>query len=202
MDTLHPAGPNPSVFVIVAVYLVVTLTVGYVVRRTTKTSEQFLHGGRALPTWVTSIAFVAANCGALEIVGLVAASAKYGALALHFYWLGAIPAMIFLSLFMMPIYANGRALTVPEFLRLRYGARTQLLNALSLMIMMGFISGISLYAIASVLRVFLGWGFIQTVILTSVFVFFYVSLGGLKATIYNEVLQLGLTILGLAPLSY
>lgn len=176
--------------------------IGYVVHRKAKTSAQFLHGGRALPAWVTSIAFVAANCGALEIVGLVAASAKYGALALHFYWIGAIPAMVFLSLFMMPIYANGKARTVPEFLRLRYGARTQLLNALSLLLMMGFISGISLYAIASVLEVFLGWSFLKTVLLTSIVVFSYVSLGGLTATIYNEVLQLGITIMGLAPLSY
>ena len=202
MDTLHPAGPNPSVFVIVAVYLVVTLTVGYVVRRTTKTSSQFLHGGHALPAVVTSISFLAANCGALDIVGLVAASAKYGALALHFYWIGAIPAMVVLALFMMPIYARSKALTVPEFLRLRFGERTHLLNVVSLGIMMGAVAGISLYAISSVLRVFLGWGFLQTVAVTSVVVFCYVSLGGLKATIYNEVLQLAVTIAGLVPLSY
>jgi solute:Na+ symporter, SSS family len=199
---LRPAALSVSTFVIVAVYLLLTVTIGYIVRRSTKTSTQFLHGGRTLPAWVTSIAFLAANCGALEIVGLVAASAKYGALALHFYWTGAIPAMVFLSLFMMPIYANSKALTVPEFLRLRYGARTQVLNAASLATMMGFISGISLYAIASVLRVFLGWNFLQTVALTSVVVFCYVALGGLKATIYNEVLQLAITIAGLVPLTY
>jgi SSS family solute:Na+ symporter len=197
-----PAGLSVLTVVIVAMYLCLTVTVGYVVRRNTKTSAQFLHGGRSLPTWVTSIAFLAANCGALEIVGLVAASAKYGALALHFYWIGAIPAMVFLSLFMMPIYANSKALTVPEFLRLRYGTRTQLLNAVSLAMMMGFIAGISLYAIASVLQVFLGWRFVQTVALTAVVVFCYVSLGGLKATIYNEVLQLAISIAGLVPLSY
>ncbi len=199
---MHPAGAGVLTAFIVVVYLSLTVTVGYIVRRNTITSDDFLHGGRTLPAWVTSVAFLAANCGALEIVGLVAASAKYGALALHFYWIGAIPAMVFLALFMMPIYANSKALTVPEFLRLRYGARTQLLNALSLAMMMGFISGISLYAIASVLRVFLGWGFIQTVGLTAFVAFCYVSLGGLKATIYNEVLQLAITIAGLIPLSY
>ncbi len=179
-----------------------TLVIGYVSRRSSGTSAQFLHAGRMLPTAVTSIAFLAANCGALEIVGIVAASAKYGALALHFYWIGAIPAMVFLALFMMPIYAQSRALTVPEFLRLRYDERTQILNAVSLAVMMGFISGISLYAIASVMRVFLGWNFPETVALTTVVIFGYVALGGLKATIYNEILQVGITVAGLIPLSY
>jgi SSS family solute:Na+ symporter len=193
---------NPVTFSIVGLYLLATLVIGYISRRTAGTSEQFLHAGRMLPTAVTSIAFLAANCGALEIVGIVAASAKYGALALHFYWIGAIPAMVFLALFMMPIYAHSRALTVPEFLRFRYDHRTQVLNAVSLAVMMGFISGISLYAIASVMRVFLGWSFPQTVALTTLVIFVYVSLGGLKATIYNEILQLGVTVVGLIPMAY
>jgi solute:Na+ symporter, SSS family len=199
---VSPPGLSVSTVAIITVYLLLTVAVGYVVQRRTRTSKQFLHGGRSLPAWVTSIAFLAANCGALEIVGLVAASAKYGALALHFYWIGAIPAMVFLALFMMPIYASGRALTVPEFLRLRYGPRVQVLNVVSLVMMMGLISGISLYAIAAVLRVFLGWGFLETIALTSIVVFCYVSMGGLRATIYNEVLQLTITIVGLVPLSY
>lgn len=193
---------NPVTFSIVGVYLLATLVIGYFSRKTAGTSAQFLHAGRMLPTAVTSIAFLAANCGALEIVGIVAASAKYGALALHFYWIGAIPAMVFLALFMMPIYAHSKALTVPEFLRFRYDQRTQVLNAVSLAVMMGFISGISLYAIASVMRVFLGWSFPQTVALTTLVIFIYVSLGGLKATIYNEILQLGVTVVGLIPMAY
>jgi transporter, SSS family len=198
---IFPAD-NPVTFSIVGFYLAATLIVGYVSRRGAGTSAQFLHAGRMLPTAVTSIAFLAANCGALEIVGLVAASAKYGALALHFYWIGAIPAMVFLALFMMPIYTQSGALTVPEFLRFRYDERTQILNAVSLGVMMGFISGISLYAIAAVTRVFLGWSFPETVALTSLVIFAYVSLGGLKATIYNEILQLSVTVAGLIPMSY
>jgi SSS family solute:Na+ symporter len=199
---LTSPAANPITFFIVGLYLAATLVVGFLSRRSSGTSAQFLHAGRTLPTAVTSIAFLAANCGALEIVGIVAASAKYGALALHFYWIGAIPAMVFLALFMMPIYAQSKALTVPEFLRLRYSDGTHILNAVSLAVMMGFVSGISLYAIATVMRVFLGWNFPETVALTTLVILGYVALGGLKATIYNEILQLGITIVGLIPLSY
>ncbi len=196
------AAIRPLTLTMVAIYLLATLAVGYLFRGSAEASAQFLHARRTLPTAITAIAFLAANCGALEILGLVAASAKYGMLALHFYWIGAIPAMLFLALFMMPIYAESRALTVPEFLRLRYDEKTQILNMIALALMMGFVSGVSLYAISTVLGVFLGWTFPQTVLLTSAVVFCYVSAGGLKATIYNEVLQLAITILGLAPLAY
>jgi SSS family solute:Na+ symporter len=175
---------------------------GYIFRKRSGTASQFLHAGRMLPTIVTSIAFLAANCGALEIMGLAAASAKYGALALHFYWIGAIPAMVFLAIFMMPVYAQSTALTLPEFLRLRYSESTQMLVAISLIVMMGFISGISLYAIASLLTVFLGWSFLETIALVLTVTACYVSLGGLKGTIYNEIIQLAITITGLVPLSY
>src|SRR5207245_2134254 len=133
---------------IVCLYVLAMIFVGYIFRRHSRTASQFLHARRTLPTAVTTMAFLAANCGALEIMGLAAASAKYGALALHFYWIGAIPAMIFLAVFMMPVYAQSSALTLPEFLRLRYNNSTQMFVSVSLIVMMGFISGISLYAIA------------------------------------------------------
>jgi SSS family solute:Na+ symporter len=171
-------------------------------RRSSGTASQFLHARHTLPTAVTSLAFLAANVGALEIVGIVAASAKYGAIAIHFYWIGAIPAMVFVALFVMPIYTQSGALTIPEFLRLRYNEATQVLNAISMGIMMGFVSGISLYAAFCILHVFLGWSFLETVGLISPIVFCYISVGGLKATIYNEILQLAITIAGLAPLVY
>jgi SSS family solute:Na+ symporter len=196
------ASHNALALTIVGAYLSVMLITGYVVRRSSGTTSQFLHARHSLPTAITSLAFLAANCGALEIVGLVAASAKYGAIALHFYWIGSIPAMVFVALFVMPIYVQSRALTIPEFLRLRYNEATQVLNAISMGIMMGFVSGISLYATFCVLHVFLGWNFLQTVVLISLIVFCYISLGGLKATIYNEILQLAITIAGLAPLAY
>jgi SSS family solute:Na+ symporter len=146
---------NTLGIMVVVIYLIATVVIGMIARRSARTSSQFLHARRALPTVVTSIAFLAANCGALEIVGIVATSAKYGALALHFYWLGAIPAMLFLALFMMPVYARSGAMTVPDFLRVRYGAPTQIVSALSLAVMMIFVSGISLYAISYVLNLFL-----------------------------------------------
>jgi SSS family solute:Na+ symporter len=195
-------SPNAVTYSIIGIYLVATIVVGAVVRRRSVTSSQFLHASRALPTAVTAIAFLAANCGALEIVGIVAASAKYGAIALHFYWLGAIPAMIFLALFMMPVYARSGAMTVPDFLRVRYGTATHILSAVSLATMMVFVSGISLYAISAMLNLFFGWSFFGIAIVTSSVILCYSMAGGLKATIYNEILQFALTITGLVPLAY
>jgi SSS family solute:Na+ symporter len=199
---LLSTSPNAITSFIIGIYLVATIAVGVLVRRKSTTSAQFLHASRALPTAVTAIAFLAANCGALEIVGIVAASAKYGAIALHFYWLGAIPAMVFLALFMMPVYSRSGAMTVPDFLRVRYGPATHILSALSLALMMVFISGISLYAISSVLNLFFGWSFFGIAIVSSSAILCYSLAGGLKATIYNEILQFALTIAGLLPLTY
>jgi SSS family solute:Na+ symporter len=199
---LIPASPNPVAFLIIGIYLIATITVGYLLRGNAGSSAQFLHARRTLPTAVTAIAFLAVNCGALEIVGIVASTAKYGMLALHFYWIGAIPAMVFLALFMMPIYSRSRAMTVPDFLRIRYNEATQILSAVCLAAMMAFISGISLYAISAVLYTFFGWSFFHIVLVTSAVILWYVLTGGLKATIYNEVLQLALTIAGLVPLAY
>jgi len=194
--------PNTLGLGIVSAYLVATLAIGLLARRSTRTSSQFLHARRALPGIVTAIAFLAANCGALEIVGIVATSAKYGAIALHFYWIGAIPAMLFLALFMMPVYARSGAMTVPDFLRVRYGAPTQILSAVSLAVMMIFVSGISLYAISTVLNSFFGWSFFRVAVISSAVILCYSLSGGLRATIYNEILQFGLTIASLIPLAY
>jgi SSS family solute:Na+ symporter len=198
---LITASPNPIAFLIIGAYLVTTIAVGYIVRKHSASALQFLHARRAFPTAITAIAFLAANCGALEIVGIVAVSAKYGALALHFYWIGAIPAMVFLALFMMPIYAHSGAMTVPDFLRIRYNDATHILSALSLSILMAFISGISLYAISSVLHMFFGWSFFKVVLVSAATVLCYALSGGLRATIYNELLQLTLTVAGLIPLA-
>jgi SSS family solute:Na+ symporter len=193
---------NALGIIVVVTYLIATVVIGMIASRSARTSSQFLHARRALPTLVTSTAFLAANCGALEIVGIVATSAKYGALALHFYWLGAIPAMLFLALFMMPVYARSGAMTVPDFLGVRYGAPTQILSALSLAVMMIFVSGISLYAISSVLNLFFGWSFLTIAFVSSAVILCYSLAGGLRATIYNEILQFALTIAGLIPLAY
>jgi solute:Na+ symporter, SSS family len=197
---LQTFPPNSIDLAIVGTYFAVTIVVGWIFRGKAHSSSEFFHAARSLPVAVTAIAFVAANCGALEIVGIVSASAKYGAETLHFYWIGAIPAMLFLALWMMPIYMRSRALTVPEFLKMRFDESTRLLNITCCAAMMVLVSGISLYAMSQVLRTFLGWSFTQSTLSTAAIVFLYVSLGGLTATIYNEVIQFGLIVLGLLPL--
>lgn len=187
---------------IVAAYFVLIIIIGLVLRKRMVTSSEYFQAGRSLPAIITGIAFVAANSGALEIMGVVSTSAKYGARANQFYWIGAIPAMLFLGLFMMPIYYRSRARSVPEFLKLRYNEPTRALNATSFAVLMVLVSGISLYAMAIILRSFLGWAFGISVVAAAAFVLVYVVLGGLTATIYNEVLQFILIVLGLTPLAY
>lgn len=193
--------PNSIDLIIVATYFAATILVGWLLRGKARSSSEFFHAARSLPPGVTAIAFVAANCGGLEIVGIVSASAKYGAKTLHFYWVGAIPAMLFLALCMLPIYMRSQALTVPEFLRMRFNESTRLLNILCGGVMMVLVSGISLYALSQVLSTFLGWSFTETTFSAAAIVFLYVSLGGLTATIYNEVIQFALIVLGLLPLA-
>lgn len=193
---------NSLDYAIILGYLAAILLVGYRLRKRMVTTTQFFLAGRSLPVLVTGIAFMAANCGALEIMGMVATSAKYGARANHFYWLGAIPAMLFLALFMMPIYYRSRVRSVPEFLKLRYGEPTRAFNALSFATMMILVSGISLYAMAIVLGIVLGWGFTTSVLVAAAVVLVYIVLGGLTASIYNEVLQFVLIVVGLAPLAF
>jgi solute:Na+ symporter, SSS family len=194
--------PNTFAFLIVAVYLSAAIAIGYRLRRQSDIASKFLHARGSLPTAITALAFLAANCGALDIIGIVATSAKYGALALHFYWIGAIPAMLALSLLMMPVYARSGAMTVPDFIRLRYNDATHILCCVLLSVMMVLVSGISLYAISTVLQLFFGWNFSLVAIVAASVVFSYAFTGGLKATIYNEIFQLGLTVAGLAPMAY
>ncbi len=191
-----------ATLVILVPYLVAVVFIGYVVRRNTKDSRSFLHARHSMPASVTSIALLAANCGALEIIGITSASAKYGLAALHFYWIGAVPAMVFLALFMMPIYTKSQALTVPDFLRARYNDATHLFSSCCLAARMALVAGISLYAISAVLHVFLGWTFSRVSVLACSVVLCYTALGGLRATIYTEILQLVLTIAGVLPLTY
>lgn len=199
---MHTLTPNSADLAVISLYFVATILVGWFFRKKAQSSSEFFHAARTLPAAITSIAFLAANCGALEIVGIVSATAKYGAKTLHFYWIGAIPAMLFLALGMMPIYMRSQALTVPEFLKLRFNEATRTLNIICCGVMMILVSGISLYALSQVLRTFLGWSFTQTTLTAAAIVFLYVSLGGLTATMYNEVIQFALIILGLLPLVF
>jgi solute:Na+ symporter, SSS family len=199
LQTIHL---NIADYTIIFGYFALILMIGVALRRRMVSSSEYFQAGRSLPAIVTGIAFVAANSGALEIMGVVSTSAKYGARANHFYWIGAIPAMLFLGLFMMPIYYSSRTRSVPEFLKLRYNEATRVLNAISFAVLMVLVSGISLYAMAVILHSFLGWSFTWSVIIAAAFVLVYVVLGGLTATIYNEVLQFALIVVGLTPMVF
>jgi SSS family solute:Na+ symporter len=182
-------------------YFVFVLGIGWVLKRSVSTSEDFLTSGRSVPVWITSLAFVAANLGALELIGMCASGAKYGIMTCHFYWLGAIPAMVFMGVFMMPFYYGSRARSVPEYLKLRFDEKTRGFNAFSFAIMTVFASGISMYALGLVFQLVLGWSFTASVLLSAAIVLAYTFLGGLTSAIYNEVLQFFLIVAGFAPLA-
>ncbi len=167
-----------------------------------KTSNDFLMSSRSVPLWITSLAFISANLGAQEVIGMAASGAKYGIMTSHFYWLGAIPAMVFLGIFMMPFYYGSRARSVPEYLALRFDDKTRGLNAIAFAVMTIFSSGISLYALALLLKIILGWSFEFSVFLAAGIVLVYTFLGGLTSAVYNEVLQFFLIVLGIAPVVF
>src|SRR5215210_510957 len=146
-------------YAIMAVYFAAVLGVGFAIKRVTRTSTDFFQAGKTLPAWVTGLAFISANLGAQEVIGMGASGAKYGIATSHFYWVGAIPAMVFVGLFMMPFYYGSRARSVPEYLKLRFDEKTRTFNALSFAAMTIFSSGISLYALGLLLGVLLGWDF-------------------------------------------
>lgn len=187
---------------IIGLYFVFVLGIGFFLKRKVKSSNDFLMSGRSIPLWITSMAFISANLGAQEVIGMAASGAKYGIMTSHFYWLGAIPAMVFLGLFMMPFYYGSRARSVPEYLALRFDEKTRGLNAISFAAMTVFSSGISLYALALLLKTLLGWNFHASILLSAGIVMLYTWLGGLTSAIYNEVLQFFLIVLGIAPLVF
>jgi len=186
---------------ILPLYFAITVLVGWLARRK-QTANQFLSASRSIPLWIASSAYLAANCGALEIVGLSAMAAQYGVQAFHFYWIGAIPGIVFLALWMMPVYRQSGVRSVPEYLELRYGPSLRLLNAAVLGTTMLLLGGISLYAMGQTLEVLVGISFIPSIAISASVVLIYVLLGGIKATIYNEVFQLIVMIAGIAPIAW
>ena len=189
-------------YCIIAVYCAFVLGVGFTLKRSMRTSLDFFLSGRRIAAWVTGLAFMAANLGALELMGMAASGAQYGMLTSHFYWIGAVPAMIFIGLFMMPFYYGSRARSVPEYLRLRFDEKTRGFNALTFAVMTVLASGINLYAMALVFRLMLGWSIHATILLSAVVVLVYTFLGGLTSSIYNEVLQFFLIVFGVMPLAW
>jgi SSS family solute:Na+ symporter len=184
------------------VYFAVVLVVGWTLRRSTKTSTDFFLSGRSIPSWVAGLAFISANLGAQEVIGMGASGAKYGIATAHFYWIGAIPAMVFVGLFMMPFYYGSRARSVPEYLKLRFDEKTRSLNAISFAVMTIMSSGISMYAMGKLFNLLLGWSFDASMIVAALIVLAYIFLGGLTSAIYNEVLQFFLIVFGFAPLVF
>jgi SSS family solute:Na+ symporter len=189
-------------YAIIGGYILVMVLVGYSLRKYMRTGEDFFLSGRSLPGWVTGLAFLSANLGALEVIGMVANSAKYGIMTVHFYWIGAIPAMVFLGIFMMPFYYGSKVKTVPEYLKHRYNEATRGLNAISFAVMTVLMSGISLYAMALLFKLMLGWSLTASILFAAVVVLLYVFWGGLSSSIYNEVIQFFLIWLGLLPIVF
>ncbi|HEV8363548.1 MAG TPA: sodium:solute symporter family protein [Gemmatimonadaceae bacterium] len=189
-------------YVVMAIDFAVVLGIGWALLRMMRTSTDFFLSGRSLPPWVTGLAFLSANLGAQEVIGMGASGAKYGIATSHFYWVGAIPAMVFVGLFMMPFYYGSRARSVPEYLKLRFDEKTRTLNAVSFAAMTVFSSGISMYAMGKLLNLLLGWDFDASMLVSAAIVLVYILLGGLTSAIYNEVLQFFMIVFGFAPLTW
>lgn len=187
-------------YTIMLVYFSFVLGIGWALKKYMKSASAFLEAGRSMPAWVAGLAFISTNLGALEVMGMTGSGAKYGMLTTHFYWVGAIPAMIFLALFMMPFYYGSKARSVPEYLKLRYDEKTRGLNAILFAVMTILASGISMYALALLMETVLGWNFHLSLILSAVIVLGYTYLGGLSSAIYNEVLQFFIIVIGLLPI--
>jgi SSS family solute:Na+ symporter len=188
-------------YAILAIYFAFVLGIGFVAKRTIKTSLDYFLSGRSLPAWITGLAFVSANLGALEILGMAANGAQYGVATLHFYWIGAIPAMVFLGIVMMPFYYGAKVRSVPEYLRLRFNNPTHVFNALTFALATVLIAGVNLYALALVLKLLLGWPIIVGIVVAAAIVLVYITLGGLSSAIYNEVLQFFVILAALVPLT-
>src|SRR6476620_2386924 len=187
---------------VMLIYFVFVLGIGVALKRYMKTSTDFFLSGRAIPAWITGLAFLSANLGAQEVIGMGASGAKYGIATSHFYWIGAVPAMIFLGIFMMPFYYGSRARSVPEYLKMRFDEKTRGFNAITFATMTVFSSGISMYAMGLLLGVLLGWDFHVSVLVSAIIVMLYISLGGLTSAIYNEVMQFFLIVAGFIPLVF
>jgi solute:Na+ symporter, SSS family len=187
---------------VMVIYFVFVLGIGFALKRHMKTSTDFFLSGRSIPAWITGLAFISANLGAQEVIGMGASGAKYGIATSHFYWIGAIPAMAFVGVFMMPFYYGSRARSVPEYLKLRFDEKTRGFNAITFAVMTVLSSGISLYAMGLLLETLLGWDFSFSILVAALIVLIYVFLGGLTSAIYNEVLQFFLIVFGFAPLVF
>ncbi|MGV0394477.1 sodium:solute symporter family protein [Corynebacterium uberis] len=188
-------------YTLVAIYFLFVLSIGWAAKRRVSSSIDFFLSGRGLPAWVTGLAFISANLGAVEIIGHSANGVQYGFQTMHYFWIGAVPAMVFLGIVMMPFYYGSKVRSVPEFMRRRFGSGAHLVNALSFAIAQLLIAGVNLLLLAKVVNSLLGWPLWVTLIVAAVIVVSYITLGGLSAAIYNEVLQFFVIVAALLPLT-
>jgi solute:Na+ symporter, SSS family len=188
-------------YAMIAVYFVFVLGIGILARRAISNSLDFFLSGRSLPAWITGLAFISANLGAIEIMGMSANGAQYGMPTVHYFWIGAIPAMLFLGIVMMPFYYGSKVRSVPEFMLRRFGPGAHLVNAISFAVAQVLIAGINLFLLAKIVEVLLGWPLLVALTLAALIVLAYITLGGLSAAIYNEVLQFFVIVAALAPLT-
>jgi solute:Na+ symporter, SSS family len=188
-------------YVLIAIYFVFVLGIGYIARSQISSSLDFFLSGRRLPAWVTGVAFVSANLGAVEIMGMSANGAQVGLATVHYYWIGAVPAMLFLGVVMMPFYYGSKVRSVPEFMRRRFGPGAHLVNAISFAVAQVLIAGVNLFLLSTVINVLLGWERWVSLILAAAIVLTYTALGGLSAAIYNEVLQFFVILAALIPIT-
>jgi SSS family solute:Na+ symporter len=188
-------------YLLIALYFVFVLGIGIVAKRAVSSSIDFFLSGRSLPAWVTGLAFISANLGAVEIIGMSANGAQFGIPTVHYFWIGAVPAMLFLGVVMMPFYYGSKVRSVPEFMRKRFGTGAHLVNALSFALAQLLIAGINLYLLAKIVEVILGWNLYISLVAAAIVVLSYTTLGGLSAAIYNEVLQFFVIVAALLPLT-
>ena len=201
MDDALQLDANFVDYALVAAYFAVVLGIGFAARRRVSDSLDFFLSGRSLPAWVTGLAFISANLGAVEIVGMSANGAQFGMATMHYFWIGAVPAMLFLGIVMMPFYYGSKVRSVPEFMRRRFGTGAHLVNAISFAVAQILIAGINLYLLAHIVELLLGWPLWVSLIVAAVVVLSYITLGGLSAAIYNEVLQFFVIVAALLPLT-
>lgn len=188
-------------YLLIAVYFVFVLGIGLLARRRVASSLDFFLSGRSMPAWVTALAFISANLAAVELIGMTANGAQYGMPTMHYYWIGAIPAMVFLGLVMMPFYYGSKVRSVPEFLLRRFGPFAHLVNSISFAVAQVLIAGVNLYALSTIVNVLLGWPTWVSIIAAAMVVLAYTALGGLSAAIYNEVMQFFVILALLVPLT-
>ena len=188
-------------YLILFIYFAFVLGIGFLAKSQVSESLDFFLSGRSLPAWVTGLAFISANLGAVEIMGMSASGADFGIATVHYFWIGAIPAMLFLGVVMMPFYYGSKVRSVPEYMLRRFGPGAHLVNAISFAVAQLLIAGINLYLLSSILHALLGWPLLVALVVAAVIVLSYITLGGLSAAIYNEVLQFFVIVASLLPLT-